>query len=158
MPPGADVVYSVISGGVTLARQVFDRLFTQEAPTHPEPADPITTSDRKSSSGGAEEEEDMEAGADWRPLRRQDHRPGAPLHLLRELGLESLPGPRDGHSPLGRRSQLRRPARVRSDRVPGWQSIRYLICQAQPCHSTDPPPPQSEAECAGKPSAHDDPD
>ena len=34
MPPGADVVYSVISGGVTLARQVFDRLFTQEAHTH----------------------------------------------------------------------------------------------------------------------------
>ena len=110
MPPGADVVYSVISGGVTLARQVFDRLFTQEAHTHTEPADPITTSDRKSPSGGAEEEEDMEAGADRRPLRRQDHRPGAPLHLLRELGLEGLQGPGDGHGPLGRRSQLCRPA------------------------------------------------
>ena len=27
-----------------------------------------------------------------------------------------------------------------------------------PCQRTDPSSPQSEAECAGKPSAHDDPD
>ena len=29
---------------------------------------------------------------------------------------------------------------------------------AWPCQRTDPSSPQSEAECAGKPSAHDDPD
>ena len=29
MPPGSDVVYSVISGGVTLAKQVSDLVFAQ---------------------------------------------------------------------------------------------------------------------------------
>ena len=31
MPPGSDVVYSVISGGVTLAKQVSDLVFAQQA-------------------------------------------------------------------------------------------------------------------------------
>ena len=111
MPPGSDVVYSVISGGVTLAKQVFDLVFAQTGHSF------LLTG--KSPPGGAEEAEDLEAGVDGRTMRRQDHRPSEALHLLRELGLEGVSGPGDRHRPSRRRSQLCRSARVRSDRVPG---------------------------------------
>ena len=73
MPPGSDVVlYSVISGGVTLAKQVSDLVFAQAQSK-------LLTG---KSPGGAEEKEDMEAGADGRPLWRQDHGPSTPLNVL----------------------------------------------------------------------------
>ena len=77
MPPGSDVVYSVISGGVTLAKQVSDLVFAQQ--THRLAQ---TSSNWEFPPGGAEEEEDMETGADGRPLWRQDHGPSTPLDLL----------------------------------------------------------------------------
>ena len=44
----------------------------------------------KISSGRAKEEKSVEAGPDWRPLWRQNNRPGQTLHVLREPGLEGV--------------------------------------------------------------------
>ena len=40
--------------------------------------------------GWTEKTKNMEIGSDWRPVRRQDHRPGQALDFLWELGMESL--------------------------------------------------------------------
>ena len=111
MPPGSDVVYSVISGGVTLAKQVSDLVFAQQAHR----LAPNPNFSMGNPPGGAEEKKDMETGADGRPLWRKDHGPSTTLHVLRELGMEGISGPGDRHRPSGWRRQLCRPARVRSD-------------------------------------------